>query len=232
MKNQGPSMENPKLDISEADRLRSEMAEQEAHWKEAYDVLMAENTVLKSTGSEAMLASQWRQRYDTVLKEKDDIENKLKMELQKKGGSSDSDGKYEMKYRDLKESFRLYRKKAKEIFEAQQSGENGVSSKQNVMMSMLRIRKQTTLCFFLLGWLTLLLLLFLTLFLQLLQLTGQDSEENKLSYLKNLMVNYLTSDYAVREHMEAAIGTVLQFTPEDITKIEQKKAEGDYWGIF
>ena len=46
------------------------------------------------------------------------------------------------------------------------------------------------------------------------------------------MVNYLTSDYAVREHMEAAIGTVLQFTPEDITKIEQKKAEGDYWGIF
>ena len=68
--------------------------------------------------------------------------------------------------------------------------------------------------------------------MQLLQLTGQDSEENKLSYLKNLMVNYLTSDYAVREHMEAAIGTVLQFTPEDITKIEQKKAEGDYWGIF
>ena len=132
-KTQGPSMENPKLDISEADRLRSEMAEQEAHWKEAYDVLMAENTVLKSTGSEAMLASQWRQRYDTVLKEKDDIENKLKMELQKKGGSSDSDGKYEMKYRDLKESFRLYRKKAKEIFEAQQSGENGVSSKQNVI---------------------------------------------------------------------------------------------------
>ena len=68
--------------------------------------------------------------------------------------------------------------------------------------------------------------------MQLLQLTGQDSEENKLSYLKNLMVNYLTSDYAVREHMEGAIGTVLQFTPEDITKIEQKKAEGDYWGIF
>ena len=140
-------MENPKLDISEADRLRSEMAEQEAHWKEAYDVLMAENTVLKSTGSEAMLASQWRQRYDTVLKEKDDIENKLKMELQKKGGSSDSDGKYEMKYRDLKESFRLYRKKAKEIFEAQQSGENGVSF-VTIMSMLIDTKQKTTFCFF------------------------------------------------------------------------------------
>ena len=121
----GSSTENSKLDVSEADRLRAEMAEQEAHWKEAYDVLMAENTVLKSSGSEAMLASQWRQRYDTVLKEKEDIENKLKMELQKK--EAFESGKYEMKYRDLKESFRLYRKKAKEIFEAQQNGENGVS---------------------------------------------------------------------------------------------------------
>lgn len=118
-------MENSRLESSEVNRLRAEMAEQEAQWKEAYDVLMAENNVLKSSGSEAMLASQWRQRYDTVLKEKEDIENKLKMELQK-NESSDS-GKYEMKYRDLKESFRLYRKKAKEIFEAQQSGEHGVS---------------------------------------------------------------------------------------------------------
>ena len=122
----GPSMENSRLESSEVNRLRAEMAEQEAQWKEAYDVLMAENNVLKSSGSEAMLASQWRQRYDTVLKEKEDVENKLKMELQK-NEASDS-GKYEMKYRDLKESFRLYRKKAKEIFEAQQSGENGVSN--------------------------------------------------------------------------------------------------------
>ena len=68
--------------------------------------------------------------------------------------------------------------------------------------------------------------------LQLLQLSGQNSEESKLSYLKNLMVNYLTSDIAVREHMEGAIGTVLQFTPDDISRIEKKKAESDYWGLF
>jgi hypothetical protein len=101
------------------------MAQQDAQWKEAYDVLLAENNVLKSSGSEAMLASQWRQRYEVCLKEKEDTENKLKMERQK-SESTDAGGKYELKYRDLKESFRLYRKKAKEIFEAQQSGEHGV----------------------------------------------------------------------------------------------------------
>jgi hypothetical protein len=46
------------------------------------------------------------------------------------------------------------------------------------------------------------------------------------------MVNYLTSDIAVREHMEGAIGTVLQFTSDDIMRIEKKKTEGDFWGLF
>jgi hypothetical protein len=107
------------------ERLKAEMSRQEAQWKEAYDVLMAENTTLKSSGSEALLASQWRQRYETCLKEKDEIENKLKTESQKKENADA--GKYEVKYRDLKESFRLYRKKAKEIFEAQNNGQTGVS---------------------------------------------------------------------------------------------------------
>ena len=105
------------------------MAQQEAHWKEAYDILLAENNALKSSGSEALLASQWRQRYETCLKDKEDLENKFKTQAQK-SETADA-GKYEMKYRDLKESFRLYRKKAKEIFEAQQqqtSGDHGVSS--------------------------------------------------------------------------------------------------------
>jgi hypothetical protein len=46
------------------------------------------------------------------------------------------------------------------------------------------------------------------------------------------MVNYLASDLEVREHMEGAIGTVLQFTPEDFEKIEQKKNAAGYFGIF
>jgi hypothetical protein len=43
------------------------------------------------------------------------------------------------------------------------------------------------------------------------------------------MVNYLSSDVAVREHMEGAIGTVLKFKPEDIAKIDKKKLENEAW---
>lgn len=64
---------------------------------------------------------------------------------------------------------------------------------------------------------------------QLLNVADQGSEEAKLSYLRNLMVNYLSSDIAVREHMEGAIGTVLKFSAEDIEKISQKKAENEAW---
>lgn len=113
-------MEQARSEHSRLERMRAEMTRQEAQWKEAYDVILAENTALKSSGSEALLASQWRQRYEACLKEKEEFESKLKMETQK-AAHADA-GKYEVKYRDLKESFRLYRKKAKEMFEAQQNG--------------------------------------------------------------------------------------------------------------
>lgn len=43
------------------------------------------------------------------------------------------------------------------------------------------------------------------------------------------MVNYFTAEPGVRDHMEGAIGTVLQFTPDDIAKIQKKKAEYESW---
>ena len=97
------------------------MAQQEAQWKEAYEILEAENNTLKSSGSEALLASQWRKRYESLKEESKELETQLKMEKEKTE-MMESD-KYEAKYRDLKESFRLYRKKAKEIFEAQSNGD-------------------------------------------------------------------------------------------------------------
>jgi hypothetical protein len=43
------------------------------------------------------------------------------------------------------------------------------------------------------------------------------------------MVNYLTSEPEVRDHMEGAIGTVLKFTKQDIARIKKKKAEDESW---
>lgn len=58
-----------------------------------------------------------------------------------------------------------------------------------------------------------------------LNLVDNGSEEAKISYLKNLMVNYLSSDPAVRGHMEGAIGTVLKFSVDDFAKISKLKKQ-------
>jgi len=174
--------------------LRAEMAEQESRWKESYDLLLAENEKLKSSVAKALLAAQWRQWYEAYLKDKDDVitnwnmEKEKVMELQDLRTRADA-GKYESKYRDFKESFRLYRKKAREIFLAQQQGETGFMS----------------------------------------SLHDSGAEVAKISYLKNLMVNYLSADPAVREHMEPAIGTVLNFTEEDLDKIKKQKEQNESW---
>jgi len=174
--------------------LQRELAEQDAHWKGAYDNLLSENTALKSSGAEALLAAQWRQRYEACQREKENFQTNFQM-MQRQVESMSGDlktkdaGKYERRYRDMKESFRLYRKKAKEIFEAQQAGNT-----------------------------------------EILGVNDRGMEDARMLYLRNLMVNYLSSDPAVRDHMEGAIGTVLKFSDDEMTRIESKRpVERDAW---
>lgn len=138
MKYQEKELEQARSDHMQLELLKNELAAQEIQWKEAYDAVVAENQTLKSSGSEALLAAQWRQRYEACLSEKEDLQCRLQIEVEKADIMADQRrkvdaGKFEMKYRDLKESFRLYRKKAKEIFEAQQRGDVGVSSIDKLM---------------------------------------------------------------------------------------------------
>ena len=104
----------------EVKHLKRELAEQELRWKEAYSLLEQENKLLKDGGprAEATLAGQWRHRYEECLKEKDELEARIETLSPQKGGND----KLEAKYRSLREEYRLYRKKAKEIFEDQQRG--------------------------------------------------------------------------------------------------------------
>jgi hypothetical protein len=180
---------------------KRELKEQEAQWRQAYDSLLQENNVLKSAGGEALLASQWRHRFEAAEREKQDYANKVEgMEQQLREISANN--KYESKYRDLKESFRLYRKKAKEIFEAQQQQQqrpefllaspSGVGGGGGAF-----------------------------------SIGGGD--DAKIAYLRNLMVNYLSSDASMKDPMEVAIKTVLQFTPDDIARIEKAKKANEAW---
>jgi hypothetical protein len=62
---------------------------------------------------------------------------------------------------------------------------------------------------------------------KMLNLVDNGSDDAKISYLRNLMVNYLSSDPTVREHMEGAIGTVLKFSREVCVKISKIKKQTD-----
>ena len=64
---------------------------------------------------------------------------------------------------------------------------------------------------------------------KMIDLGDKGSEDAKISYLRNLMVNYLSSDPAVRGHMEGAIGTVLKFSDGDLAKISKQKEHGEAW---
>ena len=49
-------------------------------------------------------------------------------------------------------------------------------------------------------------------------------------YLKNTIIQYMaTEQIEVKEHMEAAIATVLQFTREDVQFLKQKRDEAQGW---
>jgi uncharacterized protein (UPF0335 family) len=82
---------------NQIERLKADMAIQESHWKESYEALFTENQALQSSGSEALLAAQWRQRYEQCAKEKEDLELRL-IVLSPSAESNE----YEAKYRDLK----------------------------------------------------------------------------------------------------------------------------------
>ena len=102
------------------EQLQAELQLQDTRWKQAYDLLLAENKALQSTGSEALVASQWRQRYEACVAEKEELHSRLQ--------NLQTEDHYEAKYRDLKESFKLYRKKAKEILEQQQQQHGSTSN--------------------------------------------------------------------------------------------------------
>ena len=192
------------VDSSQVEQMRAELASQENYWKEAYNTLMEENNALKSSGSEALLASQWRQRYEQSQQEK----QSLLFQLDQLKNSDDSQNNYEAKYRDLKESFRLYRKKAKELFDTTSPPpptpttpgmEGDASSSSSLLLRAAMVH---------------------------------GSADAKLDYLRNLMVNYLTAEADVKSHMEGAIGTVLQFSTEDVARIEKKRAENESWLFY
>jgi len=194
-------LEQGKRDAKKVQELKAEIGEQEQQWKEAYDTLLKNNELLKGNRAESVLASQWRMRYEVILKEKEDICAKLEYSIREGergggggGGKKRSGGRRSgnninnnenmaKKYQDLRDEYRLYRKKAKEIFDEMKGGEGRGGE------------------------------------------GGSKSGEDRLVYLKNIMVQYLSSEVEKKERMESAIGMALNFSASDLANIDKRKRE-------
>ena len=64
---------------SELQRLKDSIADKERKWRLEYEKLTGENEALRSRAGEAMLAAQWRTRYESCLREKQELGEKLQL---------------------------------------------------------------------------------------------------------------------------------------------------------
>jgi hypothetical protein len=96
-------------------RLQATLAEQELKWKKLYETVAKENEVLRSKGGESLLATQWRNRYEGCMKEKEELLEKLDMYSSWTNAVNNSGKSMEQAYIELQEDFSSFRKKVAAI---------------------------------------------------------------------------------------------------------------------
>lgn len=93
--------------IDEVQRLKTTLHEQELKWKNAYEKLAKETEILKTKGAESVVATQWRTRYETCLKDKEDLAQKLDLFIQLSNEVTSSGKTAEQLYMDMHEEYKV-----------------------------------------------------------------------------------------------------------------------------
>ena len=91
----------------EVQRLKTMLHEQELKWKNAYEKLAKENEMLKTKGAESVVAAQWRTRYETCLKDKEELAQKLDLFAQLSNEVTNSGKTAEQLYMDMHEEYKV-----------------------------------------------------------------------------------------------------------------------------
>ena len=102
----------------ELHRLKAQLTEQESKWRQAYEKVVKENELLRTRGGEAMLATQWRERYEACQREKDDLVEKLKLHMKPPnmrgdgyGGGNNDQKTIEQAYTELRHEYKEFRRR-------------------------------------------------------------------------------------------------------------------------
>ncbi len=93
--------------FDEIHRLKAQLEEQEARWRAACEKIAKENETLRNVGGEAVLATQWRVRYESCLREKEDLSERLKSYTRLSDQLEASGNSPEQAYIELQDDFRV-----------------------------------------------------------------------------------------------------------------------------
>ncbi|GAB5035002.1 Hypothetical protein NocV09_02300170 [Nannochloropsis oceanica] len=209
--NEAPDEEELKRTVKQqADKiqaLKTELNEQEGKWRVQYQQLQKEKEALEGAGAETALAAQWRKRYESLVKQQQQQQGRHD---EGQGGhrlSLSGSGPVEERYNELKEEYRLYRKKALEALKEKdslisildkESGGGGGGGGGGARWDGGRGVS-----------------------------VGGGLEGGILVYLKNLTEKYFSTESGeIREHTERAMCAVLGFKEEEVKRMKALRAGG------
>lgn len=197
--------------IDELQRLKTQLAAQEQKWKSAYEKVSKENELLRSRGSDTMVASQWRERYEACVKDRDELTEKLKIFASSHSSSADKslapspNGNVDenkslaQSYMELRDEYKEFRRKVLAI-EKQRSQEGTKKTESSITFD----NTSTNTAKLGMG-------------------------ESKIQYIRQMVFQYLSCrDSVVKPHIESALIAIFRFNTEEKQAIEsrQKEEEG------
>jgi hypothetical protein len=197
--------------IDELQRLKAQLAAQELKWKTAYEKVTKENELLRSRGSDTMVATQWRERYESCIKDRDELTEKLriftssssnssdKLSAPSPNGNVDENKSLAQSYIELRDEYKEFRRKVLAI-EKQRSQEGTKKNENSVTYD------NTSTNTMKLGM-----------------------GESKIQYIRQMVFQYLSCrDSVVKPHIESALIAIFRFNSDEKNAIEsrQKEEEG------
>ncbi|CEG38825.1 GRIP [Plasmopara halstedii] len=212
-----------KAQIRRLAKAQAEAEERESEWRRKFEKLMKDYEKLSGTMGETALAMEWRERYEHTVREKQELEKRMEeLKLMSSGAfgswSDSSNGDLQM----LRQESAQHRKRALNAAEQKESnsvqlhyhengGGSGISSRSNSFKDTHARRLSGESNSSLSGF-----------------ETPNATKTNE--YLKNIIYKYMASDqHEAKEHMEKAIATILNFTPSEITALQEKRKQTQGW---
>ncbi|ETW02101.1 hypothetical protein H310_05704 [Aphanomyces invadans] len=214
-----------RLQVRRFSQLQTAAEERERELQDKYDKLTRDYAKLSGTMGETVLAMEWRSRYEQVVAEKAALEEQVVA-----SSTSAAHGHHlldvEIGGNDitkLKMEFALYRKRAMQVVDQKEKElqqytsrtHSGGSTGALSGFSSAGLRRMSSSN----------------------SLNGFETSSHAPTtneYLKNIVIKYMSTDQEeVKEHMEKAIATVLNFSPTEVKKIQDKRKGGAAgWGLW